>query len=106
MHHRAGRSRGNATFLSLFLLFYFYFFFHWGPYVFFLLLFPPPFVSLRPEVLGSRIRLTDGGWHSTDGSGRLTDVGWPMTNRSYSPTGALRRFECTGGRQFFFFFQL
>ena len=26
---------------------------------------------------------------------RLTDAGWPMTNGSYSPAGAPRRFECT-----------
>ena len=32
-----------------------------------------------------------GGW-------RLTDARWPMTNRSHSSAGALRRFECTGGR--------
>jgi hypothetical protein len=47
----------------------------------------------RPEGIGGRIRLTDSGW-------RLTDGGWLMTNRSYSPTGALQRFECTGGWQF------
>ena len=60
----------------------------------------------RPEVIGGRIRLTDGGWHSTDGGWHSTDVGWhstdgrcwQMTNRSRSPAGALRRPECSGGR--------
>ena len=55
----------------------------------------------RPEGIGGRIRSTDGGWHSTDGGWRLTDAGWWTTKRSYSPAGALRRFECTGDRQLF-----
>ena len=29
-----------------------------------------------------------------------------MTNRSYSPAGALRRFECTGGQHLFFVFSV
>ena len=29
-----------------------------------------------------------------------------MTNCSHSPAGALQRFECTGGRQFFFLFEV
>ena len=55
------------------------------------------FLSLRTAgVSGGGIRSTDGGWRSTDG-------GWPMTHRSHSAAGALRRFECTGGRRFFCF---
>ena len=57
-------------------------------------------------------RRTAGGWRRQDSFTRrrltlnrrrlATDAAWPMPNRSHSPTGALRRFQCTGGRRGFF----
>ena len=54
-------------------------------------------LSNRRRLTLNRRRLTRNrrGW-------RLTDGGWPMTDRSHSPAGALRGFECPGGRQFSF----